>query len=169
MTPEFESLIQSYPEVSEETIKLIFLRDSARKAYLENEISSNTGRVIKEIIELGTMASATKDEIGIHIANLEKCRAFISCIIQGYKMAHAEDLEPEFKRKHEERAKEKKTGITRKSLDEKLAAFGLSLTDFDKKVLESEVIPPKIVEKVTCPKCGESTFSLTFHSCKVGG
>jgi hypothetical protein len=164
MTPEFEKLIASYPEVSEETIKLIFLRDSARKAYIENEISSNTGRVLQEIIELGTISNSTKEEIGIHIANLEKCRAFISCIIQGYKMAHAEELEPEFKRKYEERQKEKKTGVTRASLEEKLAKFGLGLSDFESKSLNNP-IPVKEIPKVTCPKCGKETISLTFHKC----
>lgn len=165
LTPEFENLIASYPEVSEETIKLIFLRDSAKKAYIEDKISSNTGQVIKEIIEIGTISSSTKDEIGIHIANLEKCRAFISCIIQGYKMGWSEELEPEFKRKHEERNKEKKTGITRKSLEEKLAAFGLGLSDFESKTLKDTPIPPKEIPKVTCPKCSKETISLTFHKC----
>jgi hypothetical protein len=168
MTPEFEALIQSYPEVSEETIKLIFLRDASKKAYIEGEIASNTGRVLQEIIELGTIASKSKDEIGIHIGNLEKCRAFISCMIQGYKIAHAEELEPKFKAQYEEKQREKRTGITKKSLEDKLAQFGLGLNDWQSRALKSDPPEtPKDLPTVICPKCKGETFSLMFHSCKV--
>lgn len=165
MTPEFANLIQSYPEASEESIKLIFLRDSAKRAYIEDRIKENTGTVLSEIISLGTAGSMSKESIGIHIGNLEKCRAFISCIIQGYKTAFSEEMAPEFKRRAEEREKEKKTGITRKSLEDKLAAFGLTLGDFDKKALEVAPATPKELTKVVCPKCSKETISLGLHRC----
>jgi hypothetical protein len=105
-----------------------------------------------------------KESISVHIANLEKCRSYISCIIQGYKIALTEELTPQFKARAEARQQEKKSGITRKSLDDKLAAFGLSLSSFDKKVLDNPIAPKEIV-KVTCPKCGKETLSLSFHNC----
>jgi len=165
MTPEFADLIASYPEASEETIKLIFLRDEAKRSYIEGKIEECTTSTLQEIIQTGTVGNMDKESISTHIANLEKCRSYISCIIQGYKIALTEELAPEFKRKHEARMAEKKSGITRKSLDDKLAAFGLSLDSFSKKVIDSPVIPPKEIVKVVCPKCGKETISLSFHNC----
>ena len=167
MTPEFADLIASYPEASEETIKLIFLRDEAKRSYIEGKIGECTTSTLQEIIQTGTVGNMDKESISVHIANLEKCRSYISCIIQGYKIALTEELTPQFKARAEARQQEKKSGITRKSLDDKLAAFGLSLSSFDSKILKSDPIAPspKELVKVTCPKCGKETISLSFHTC----
>ena len=77
-----------------------------------------------------------------------------------------------FRSEQKKREKEKRTGVTRKSL-EKLKAHGLSLYDFSAKLLNqtpaespSALLPTptiKSIPTVTCPKCGKETISLTFQ------
>ncbi len=174
MTPEFEQLIASYPDLSEENIKLIFIRDRAKKAYVENLIREATKETLSEIIVLGTVASASKDDIRLHIGNLEKCRNYLSAMLQGYKIGFAEDIEPKIKAKHEQEAKEARAKKP-KTLEATLAQYGLDASDIANKLasLKSSPLVPNSDGEVTknpikqeiCPKCNQVMLLPSFHKC----
>ncbi len=170
MTPELESIIAAYPELDPEQAKLIFLRDSAMKSYVEDEIGKRTKETLSEVIELGTVASMSKEEIGIHIANLEKARNYLSALIQGLKKGHAREIEPKLKAKHEFEEKVKK--ITKpRDIDSKLKALGIDPLKFIASLSANKPSPsatnnnPNPIVKPVCEKCGLEVFSLKYHKC----
>jgi hypothetical protein len=165
MTPEFKKLIEDFPEVSEENLKLIYIRDSARKAFVDQNIATATAELLRELIQLGTISEAgNDDEIRIHLANLEKCRTYLSAHIQGIRKGWAEKLEPEFKAK---RVKDDLVSNVKKKVKDQgvanLVAALLSANSASKS--ETKTTNPGLI-KVECPKCNEKVFSLKFHSCR---
>ena len=165
MTPEFKNQIDSYPEITEDTVKLIFIRDRAKSSYVNDTIGSSTKEMIQEIIELGTVSSMSKEDIGIHIANIEKCRQYLSAHLQGLKIGYQEEIEPKIKAKNELEKKARSIKTGKESLEDKLKKFGLSLDSFSSQVLNSPPNPPAELIKVECPECKAMVLSLKFHSC----
>lgn len=163
MTPEFENMIAQYPELSEESVKLIFIRDRAKKAFIEDKIREATSETFKDIITLGTIASASKDDISIHIGNLERCRNYLSCLIQGLKIGYVEQEEPKIRAKREKEAKEKATSRP-KTVEGILAKYGLNLDSLQSKLVSDPLPPPETkpleLTDSTCPKCGKGGIIL---------
>lgn len=162
MSPEEKEKIKSYPELSEENIKLIFIRDRSKKAYKEDKIIDSTRETLKEIIEQGTIAGMNKDEIGIHLEHLERCRSWLSAHIQGLKIAFTEEQEPKIKAKREKEERERNP----KTVEGILAKYGIKGPEMSVEQNTNIQLPkPQFAEKIICPKCNKETFSLTFHTC----
>lgn len=169
MEPETEKLIAEYPELSVEEAKLLFIRKSGQEAYCEDKIAEGTKSILKEIIELSTVASMSKDEIAQHIGNLEKARSFLAAFTQGLSKAHADEVEPKIKAK---RAREKAAKAVSKSKKPKADAMfaALMAAEEDIEVMTNLDKDPsnagkKIVSKIKCPKCQKEVFTLKFHKC----
>jgi hypothetical protein len=186
MEPELKAKVKIWEESkSPELAKKLFIRDSAREAYKTGngsikEVTSNT---LKEVIDLVTVGSMTKEEIGIHISNLETARSYLSALTQGYQIAFAEEKEPEFKAKALERAKsERKSSSKPKTLEESLSKLGIDMNKLfsalsnnqakaetvKAEVPENNLRPtPSPLNLVKCPKC-QKEFTptiLSFHKC----
>lgn len=162
MTPEFIEYLKTFPDISEENVKKLFIRDISKSSYDTGEIKANTERFSSEIKEL-IACNLSKEEIGLHIANLEKARGIISSMIQGYKKGYFDETEPKIKEKQVREAKEKRISSGKLTIDdlrEKLAAI--------QGTKETPQIQVPIVNRVTktlCPKCNKEVISLKFHSC----
>jgi hypothetical protein len=161
MTDEFANLIAEYPEASPETLKRIFIRNQGTKAYVESKLSETSEVILSEIALLGTIgAMSNDDEIRDHLTNLEKCRAYLSCYIQGIRRGQEDKLAPEFKEKHE---KEKIAKQIRKSTkDEGVAKLVAALMSAKSITIDDK---PVSLKKETCGKCNTEVFSLKFHKC----
>jgi hypothetical protein len=166
MEPELVEKIKDWNgKVNEETAKKLFIRSESLRAYKENSIKENSERVIKEIVENISVSFMSKEEIGMHIAQLEKARALLASLTQGYEIAYAEEKEPEFKKKHEEREKERK--VKKLSSLEKLGINESDLLEALKKFSPNSQNENKTPQKETCEKCGKEILSAMkkFHKC----
>jgi hypothetical protein len=168
MTPETIAEIAALPEMNEYAAKLIFIRNSGEKSYFDDKIAECTKETLKEIIELGTVAGMSKEQIGIHLANLERARNYLSALIQGLKIAHAKEVEPAIK---EKRAKEKRErtllkvrGLSKLGINMDVLSASLSALVKEKQ-LTNTVNPTPVIAKVICPSCGRETYSLKLHKC----
>lgn len=165
MEPQTLEQIKSWPQMTEEEAKLLFIRQSAQEAYAKGEIKEATKDVLKSIVEISTVNSMTKEEIGLHIGNLEKARSFLAAFTQGLQQAFAKEEEPKFKAKREKEKQDKVLAKLTSSKDKKvneLIEMARKLAT-DPSLEKKETKPP--VSKVTCPKCNKETFSLKFHKC----
>lgn len=191
MEPELRKQIKEWEKMlTPEQAKRLFIRDSAYKAYKtgNGSIQEVTTEALKEVINLATVGNMTKEQIGMHIANLEQARVLLSSLVQGYQIAFAEEKEPEFKKKHEQEERERKSKTSKpKSLEESLAKLGLNLsslmasmdketkakTEENLEVLSDSNKPPAIntipatSNKFKCEKCGKEMFIAmkSFHKC----
>lgn len=172
MEPQTRELIASWPNMSEEEAKLLFIRKSAQEAYEQNNIKEATKSILKEIVVTSTVNSMSREEIGLHIANLEKARSFLAAFTQGLMIGLSTELEPIFKAKRIKEAREKTIAKSSGSLSAKdkrindlvEMARNLSLASNES---AKEAKPIKETTKVVCPTCGNETFSLKFHKCPV--
>jgi len=171
LEPKTKELIAQYPELSVEEAKLIFIRQSAQEAYINNQIETATKDILKEIIEIATVASMSKEEIGQHIGNLEKVRGYLAAFTQGLMRAHCDEEEPKIRAKRAKEEKEKKAAKSN-DLQSKLAGLGISMDSLmaGKKV-ENSTQPEtqKTINKVKCEHCGSEVYSLKFHKCPAYG
>lgn len=170
MTPEMEKLIASFPDMTEEQAKLVFIRKSAQEAYEKGEIKEATAGILKEIVLLGTVASMTREEVGTHIANLEKVRTFLAAFTQGLMKAHADKLEPEFKEKRrKQKLEEISNKVAARSSDSKVNALiqmAVNAAKEGKILTKGKVEEESTLPKVKCEKCQKDVYSLKFHKCK---
>lgn len=132
MEPELKDQIKSWEKaLSPDVAKRLFIRNSAIEAYKSGEIASATENATKEIIDL-MVSHMTKDQIAQHIGNLEKARALLGSLTQGFQVAYAEEKEPEFKAARDKREKEAKAkSSTPKSKRPEDIVAGLGI-DYDK-------------------------------------
>ena len=167
MTPELSDIIASYPEMSPEAAKLIFIRDTALKSYVENALLSASKETLSEIVTLGTVSAMDKATIAQHIGNLEKARDYLSAHIQGLKIGYATDEEERIKVKRAKEAKEPRVSkgsnptpvMNLEDLKNELSKF------IEKKNAIPEAKEPIKISKVTCEKCNKEVISLKFHKC----
>lgn len=165
MTPEFKDLITSYPDMSAEAAKLIFIRDTALKSYVENALLNSSKETLSEIVTLGTVSAMDKATIAQHIGNLEKARDYLSAHIQGLKIGYATDEEERIKVKRSKETKEPKVSKSSSTPVMNLEDLKNELSNFIAK--KNEVKEPVKIVKVTCEKCKAEVISLKFHTCKV--
>jgi len=134
LEPELKDQIKSWEKaLSPDVAKRLFIRNSAIEAYKSGEIATATENATKEIIDL-MVSHMTKDQIAQHIGNLEKARALLGSLTQGFQVAYAEEKEPEFKAKRDKEEKERKAKSSKpKDLNSQLGALGIDLT----KLMES--------------------------------
>lgn len=134
MEPELKDQVKIWEKsLSPDVAKRLFIRNSAIEAYKSGNISSATENATKEVIDL-MVSHMTKDQIGMHIANLEKARAILGSLTQGFQVAFAEEKEPEFKAARDKRDREAKAKASKpKDLNSQLAGLGIDLT----KLMES--------------------------------
>lgn len=153
----------NHPEMSEEESKLLFIRKSAQEAYEKNEVLEATKGILKTIVEVSIVSTMSKDEIGLHIARLEKARAFLAAFTQGIQIGYAKEAEPIFKAKREKEKQEKLANKLAGSKDKKVN----DLIELARKLASGEVTekPKVIVQKQVCDKCKKEVFSLKFHNC----
>lgn len=167
MIPETLEQIKALPEMTDEAAKLIFIRSQSEKSYFEDKLRENFGIVAKELIELGTVASVSRDTVGIHIANLELAREYLSALLQGIKIAHAKTVEPKIRAKREKELKDqvlsKASGLGKLGID--LAALNSRLSQvIAESNASSNKTAPTSNNKEICPKCSKGTI-LKFHRC----
>lgn len=145
MEPELKDKIKIWENtLSPDVAKRLFIRSSAIEAYKSGNISTATENATKEIIDL-MVSHMTKDQIAQHIGNLEKARAILGSLTQGFQVAFAEEKEPEFKAKRDKEAKEARAKKP-KDLSSQLAGLGI---DFDKLMSElSKKDPNKVTAQV---------------------
>lgn len=168
MTPETIAEIKSWPNMSEEEAKLLFIRRSATEAFEKNEIESSTKSILVSIVEISTVSSMTREEIGMHIANLEKARSFLAAFTQGLMIGYANAEEPKIKAKKAKEQREKllsKVSSTPTSKDKKVndlieMARSLSLSGN----LETNTVK-EAISRIECPTCHKQVLSLKFHKC----
>ena len=181
MTPEFKKLLESYPDANPEDLKMIFIRDQAKKALVESRIPEATNELLMEIATIGTVNENginSDDDIREHLKNLETARKYLNCHIQGLNAAWAAKLEPEFKaRREKNEIIDKVKKATKNSAVADLVAKLLAANANGKVTItpptnstksepsETRTTNPGLI-KVECPKCNEKVFSLKFHSCK---
>lgn len=161
MEPETEKLIASYPELTTEEAKLVFIRKSAKEAYEKGEIEKATEDFFIEINKIATCASMSKEEIGTHLGNLEKVRDYLAAFTQGLAKGHAEEVEPKIKAKREREKKQKSVKTKDKKVNA-LIQMAINASDGIKATPKANTK----VSKVTCEKCGKEVYSLKFHKCK---
>lgn len=154
----------NYPEMTEEEAKLIFIRKSAQEAFEKGEIEEATKGILKVIVEITFVSNMTKEEIGSHIGNLEKAKAFLAAFTQGLQIGYAKEAEPIFKAKREREKQQKLAEKLTSSKDKKVnelieMARRLSLGE------DSSQKPKVVASKVKCEKCGNEVYSLKFHKC----
>ena len=165
MEPETIAKINSYPEMSEEEAKLLFIRKSATEAYEKGEIKEATKFILTTIVEIATVSNMSKEDIAQHIGNLEKARSFLASFTQGLQIGYVTEIEPKIKARNE-----------KKRADAVLAKAGISKSD--KRVNEiiemarkfasqsdETKVQKNIVTKIKCEKCNKEVFSLKFHTC----
>lgn len=149
-------------EIGEEEAKLLFIRKSAQEAYEKGEVVESTKAILKTIVEISLVSNMTKEEIGLHIGNLEKARMFLAAFTQGLQIGYAKEAEPIFKAKREkerlERIVNKISGKDKKVND--LIELARSLAS---KESTGSIIGK--ASKTTCPKCNKEVFSLEYHTC----
>lgn len=166
--------------LSPDVAKRLFIRNSAIEAYKNGNISTATENATKEIIDL-MVSHMTKDQIGMHIANLEKARAILGSLTQGFQVAFAEEKEPEFKAKHEKEEKERKAKSSKpKDLNSQLGALGIDLTKLMESINKKTPITPTNpapdssnsensipAGKFECEKCHKVLFEVlrSMHKC----
>ena len=162
--------------MNEETAKKLFIRNQALSAYRESKIQETSSEVIREIFESLSVSAMNKSEIALHIGQLEKARALLAALTQGYEIAYAEEKEPEFKARHQEReAKAKserkvgdtlsKLGVSKETLLQALADIRAGKSNSTPApVIDIPVTP---VEKSICEKCNKeyATKLKSFHKC----
>lgn len=162
--------------MNEETAKKLFIRNQALTAYREGTVQETSETVIREIFESLSVSAMNKNEIALHIGQLEKARALLAALTQGYEIAYAEEKEPEFKRNHAEREakerKEKKVGDTLSKLGVSKETLLAALADIragNSKPAPETAIPaiPTPVEKTVCEKCKKeiAVRMKSFHRC----
>jgi hypothetical protein len=167
--------------------KKLFIRETARAAYKtgNGDIKAHTTEVIKEVIELVTANSMTKEEIGMHIANLEEARSCLSALTQGYQIAFAEEKEPEFKAKHLKEQNEK-IASQPKTLEASLSRLGIDMGALMSKLSQinstteklgiapkspaPEIVSEKSIVpagKSLCQECGKTVWTVMMpkHRC----
>lgn len=152
--------------MTEESAKLIFIRQSATEAYAKGEIENATTNLIREIVPIMTVASMSKEETGSHIYNLEKARAYLAAFTQGVVIGYQTELTPIFKERERKRREEKLKEKITNAKDKKVNDLISLARDLASK--GSIVNPPPVINtvtKITCPKCSKETFSLKFHKC----
>jgi hypothetical protein len=165
--------------MTEDQAKKLFIRSEALKAYKENRVEANSMAIIGEIIDSISVSGMSKDNIALHIGQLERARALLAALTQGYEIAYAEEKEPEFRAKHEKEAKEAKA--TRKPGDT-LSKLGISKEELLAALAEirSNKNPAPIIanpptptptpiqmDKTTCEHCQKEflTKMKSFHKC----
>lgn len=164
MEPETQKLIASWPDMTEEQAKLLFIRQSATKAFENGNILEATKEILAEIVKVSTVSNMTKAEIAVHIGNLEKARTFLAAFTQGLMIGQANEEEPRIKEKHKKEQREKVLAKVKSNTDKRVN----ELIEMARNASIASAAKPKAkVEKQTCPTCGESVFSLKFHTCKV--
>lgn len=172
-----------HPELSKEAVKLLFIRKSAAEAYASGEIKEATKGMLIEIAEIITASSMSKEDLGVHIGNLDKARSFLAAYTQGLKMAQGDELEPIFREKREKEAKKAKEERERKASSVKpdglslsMQALGLSMetimSGLAAKLASPDgnieaVTPPDNSDDYTCPKCSKVTSKSLYslHIC----
>jgi hypothetical protein len=169
MIPETQSKVEEWKKaMNPDVAKKLFLRESARKAYSagNGEIAKITSETLKEVIDIITVGKMTHDEIGEHISNLEKARALLATLGQGFQIAFAEEKEPEFRAKHEAREKARK-------LEGKSSSKNKTGVDLEALVASIMVNPKEFAPKesknakIKCETCGVEFFPVmkSFHKC----
>jgi len=168
MEPELEELIASFPEVSEESAKLIFIRKSAQRAYEEGEIKQETFKFFKEIVTIATTSNMSKEDISSHIGNLETIRDYLAAFTQGMTKGYVSDEAAKIKeRKKKEAVKKKKSKKkeTGSSVEDLIAlAMSGSLKMESKKAPPTDS-KPESDGKQECEKCHTRVYSLKYHTC----
>lgn len=159
-----------HPEISELEAKLLFIRKSAQEAYEKGEIVGETKTVLKSIVEILVVDNMTKEQVGLHIGNLEKARAFLAAHTQGIQIAYAKEAEPILRAKRE---REKAEKIIKKTLSGGSKQVN-DLIELAKKLASGESVGKVVTEtksnviaKVECPNCHQLTYSIKFHKCPV--
>jgi hypothetical protein len=188
LEPELKSQIKDWEKkLDPKTAKKLFIREGAKGAYKDSTVKEFTTETLKEVIDLVTASSMTKEEIGMHIANLEEARAMLSALTQGYQIAFAEEKEPIFKARRDKEEKEKRTAKP-KTLEDKLSGLGIDLNAFLSAMSKSEKVPEKVgikedkpstppenpipaptvskIQKFTCEKCGRELALILKNSHK---
>jgi hypothetical protein len=167
MEPTSRQIIESWPETTEESAKLIFIRQSATEAYANGQIEAATKEFVKEIVPILVVASMSKEQIGIHIANLERARAFLAAFTQGLVIGHETEMLPIFKEKARKRAEEKRQEKLVGKQTTKVNDLISLARDLASKGLETsnQVAIKTIATKVECPTCKKLVYSLKFHKC----
>ena len=178
MEPETVAKISKWQAaMNEETAKKLFIRTKALEAYRTGTVQANSEETIREIFDILSVSAMNKSEIALHIGQLEKARALLAALTQGYEIAYAEEKEPEFKRNHAEREakerKEKKVGDTLSKLGVSKETLLQALADIraSKTPAPETAIPPTPIatpiEMVTCSKCNKefATKLKAFHKC----
>ena len=170
MEPTLVATIKSWPTMTEEEAKLLFIRKSASEAYAKGEIQEATKDILKLIVEVSIVNSMTKEEVGLHIKNLETARAFLASFTQGIQQGYANEVEPIFKAKREKEKKERVLAKTSGNSSDKkvndLIKLAQSLAiDSSSGELVNTSKPIITVTKVKCDKCMKETFSLKYHKC----
>ena len=166
MIPETLEQIRQLPEMTDEAAKLIFIRSQSEKSYFEDRLRENFGVIAKELIELGTVASVSRDTVGIHIANLELAREYLSALLQGIKIAHAKTVEPKIRAKREKEQREQviaKAGINKLGIDLAALSSRLSQVIADSSASSNKTAPASNNKEI-CSKCSKETI-LKFHKC----
>lgn len=164
MEPTTLDMIKSWPNMTEEEAKLIFIRKSATEAYANGEIESATKDILKTVVELIVVNSMSKDLIAEHIGNLEIARSFLAAFTQGLMTGVASEAEPIFKAKHEKERKEKLAAKIVSAKDKKV-------NELIEKARELAMNPTlasskkSTITKQICEKCKREVFSLKFHKC----
>ena len=164
--------------MNEDTAKKLFIRNKALEAYKAGEVRVNSEETIREIFETLSVSAMNKSEIALHIGQLEKARALLAALTQGYEIAYAEEKEPEFKKNHLEREKKEretrkvgdtlsKLGVSKETLLAALADIRASKTPAPETAIPTPAIATPVIEKSTCPKCSKefATKLKAFHKC----
>jgi hypothetical protein len=165
MEPQTLETIKSWPDMTEEEAKLLFIRKSAQEAFEKGEIIESTKGILKEIVELTIVSNMTKEQIGLHIGNLEKARSFLAAFTQGLQIGYAKEAEPIFKAKAEKKRLEKlaeKLGISSK--DKKVNALIEMARNLASDHIEEPKAKPTLTKQV-CEKCNKEVYSLKYHTC----
>lgn len=162
-----QELIASYPELSEEEAKLIFIRQSAQEAYEKGEIKESTDTFFIEVIQIATAASMSRDDIGQHIGNLEKIRDYLAAFTQGLGKGLEKDVEPKIKARQAKEAAEKRKGKSKKEQKENKVNDLIAMAVQAAKSGDPLSTPKKTTKlaKTKCEKCNKEVFSLKFHKC----
>lgn len=173
MEPELEDKIKKWEsEYSQEELELIYIRQSAKKAFEEGKIKEVTAGFFKAQIENVFVCEMSKEHIGALIGKLDKFRHLLAALTQGYAQGYTADEQPKAearRRAREKKAKaegKKQSKSAEREQAEKIMELARSgALDF------SKVKPPETEKKVTkadkvkCDKCGKEVYSLKFHSC----
>lgn len=160
MEPELEKLISEYPDLSEQEAKLIFIRQSAQEAFEKGEIKEATDGFFVEVKEVLDCSNMSKEDISMHIGNLEKVRDFLAAFTQGMSQGYAAEEEPKIKARRAKREQDKKKKQATSSKDKRV-------NDLIQMAIDGVKEPKKVskVQKVKCDKCQSEVFSLKYHNC----